>query len=513
MKKVNQLKIGAVLSYISLGLTSFISILYTPIMLRLLGQSEYGLFNLSNSIIGYLGVLDLGLGNAVVRYTAKYRALEDKEGEENLHGIFIVIYSILALIVMIIGTGLVANVDRFFSKTLTIEELSRIRILMKIMIFNLAISFPLGVFGGIISAYEHFIFPKIIAIIRALVNPLIMIPLLFMGYKSIGMTIATTAINIVCITVNIYYCFKVLKIKIKFRKFDRCVLKEISGYSFFIFLNIIVDKIYWTTDQFILGAVSGTVGVAIYSVGSTINIYYMNFSNAIANVFLPKVTKMVTKNASDKEISDLFIKTGRIQYIVMAFILCGFLLFGKEFVKIWAGNDYTESFYIALIVMIPLTVPLIQNLGITILQAKNMHKFRSNVYIGIAILNVVASIPLAKILGGFGAALSTAISMTIGNIIIINIYYYKKIKIDIPSFWKSIFTMSIPVILSVVVGKLITSIINIDGYLGVVIKGSIFSVIFLTLMWFMGMNDYEKELFIAPINKIKNKIVSRGKVA
>ena len=513
MKKFDQIKIGALLSYVSLGLSSIISILYTPIMLALLGQSEYGLFNLSNSIIGYLGVLDFGLGHAVVRYTSKYRALEDKDGEQNLHGMFIIIYSFLACVIIITGSILVYNADKLFSKTLTIEELNRIKILMTIMIFNLAISFPFGVFNGIINAYEHFIFPSIIGIIRAIVNPLVMIPLLLIGYKSIGMTVATTVMNILCIVVNLYYCLKILNIKIKFKKFDYAILKEISGYSFFIFLNIIVDKIYWSTDQFILGAISGTVAVAIYSLGSTMNTYYMNFSTAISGVFLPKVTKMVTKDASSKELSDLFIKTGRIQYIIMSFILGGFILIGQEFIDIWAGTEYADSFYIALVVMIPLTVPLIQNIGITILQAKNMQKFRSNIYIIIAILNVLASIPLAKILGGFGAALSTAASMIIGNIIIINIYYYKIVKIDIPCFWKNIFIMSIPVVISIVLGKGISSIIKIEGYSGIMIKASIFSVIFFALMWLIGMNNYEKQLFISPINKVRRKFLSRGKIA
>ena len=79
MKEANQLKIGAFLSYVSLAIGNIISIIYTPIMLRLLGQSEYGIYNISNSIIGYLGVLDFGLGNAVIRYTSQYRALEDKD--------------------------------------------------------------------------------------------------------------------------------------------------------------------------------------------------------------------------------------------------------------------------------------------------------------------------------------------------------------------------------------------------------------------------------------------------
>ena len=513
MKKINQLKFGALLSYVSLGLTSFISILYTPIMLRLLGQSEYGLFNLSNSIIGYLGVLDFGLGNAVVRYTAKYRAINDKEGEQNLHGMFILVYAILALIVIIAGSFLVGNAASIFSKTLSMEELNRIKVIMSIMIFNLAISFPFGVFGGIITAYEHFVFPKIMAIIRAILNPLVMIPLLFLGYRSVGMTMATTIVNILFIMVNMFYCFKILNIKIKFKKLDFRVLKEISGYSFFIFLNVLVDKVYWATDQFILGAVTGTVAVAIYSVGSTMNTYYMNFSTAISGVFLPKVTNMVTKNATEKQLSDLFIKAGRIQYIIMSFILCGFIMFGHEFIITWAGEDYSSAYYIALVVMLPLTVPLIQNLGITILQAKNMHQFRSNIYIFIAILNVIATIPIAKIYGGIGAALCTAISMVIGNIIIINFYYYKRIKIDIILFWKNIFLMSIPVVISGGCGIVINNFIKLSGYLGIAIKGSIFSIIFFILMWFMGMNEYEKNLIGGPIIKIKNKVINRGKVA
>ncbi|MCS6111606.1 flippase [Clostridium botulinum] len=505
MKKVNQLKAGAILSYISLGLTNIISIVYTPIMLRLLGQSEYGLYNLSNSVIGYLGVLDFGLGNAIVRYTAKYRAEEDKEGESNLNGLFIIVYSIIAILVMMCGGILCLNINNLFSKTLSIQEISRMKILMTLMIFNLAISLPGGIFGAIITAYERFIFPKVLGIIRAIINPLIMIPLLFMGYKSIGMTIITTAINLIYIFVNMYYCFKILKIKIRFKNLDFSILKEVMGYSFFVFLGMIVDKIYWSTDQFILGAIKGTTIVAIYAVGSTFNTYYMNFSTAISGVFLPKVTKMVTKNATDKELSDLFIKVGRIQFIIMSFILSGFLLVGENFINIWAGKGYEDAYLIALVVMIPLTIPLIQNMGITILQAKNMQKFRSNVYIGIAILNVMLSIPLARLLGGLGCALATSFAMILGNIIIINIYYYKKIHINIPLFWKNISKMSIPVVISLFLSELVKEFIDGTGFLSIILIGSIFTLIFIPLMWCMGMNNYEKGLFISPIKKMLKK--------
>lgn len=510
MKK-SELKSGAILSYLSLFIGTFIQILYTPIMLRLLGQSEYGLFTLANSVIGYLGVLDLGLGNAIVRYTAKYRALDDKEGEYNLNGMLVIAYSIISIIVIIAGSIIVANAQSIFSNSLSIQEQNTIKTLIMIMVFNMAISLPFGIFGAIVTAYEKFTFQKTLGIIKSIVNPFVMLPLLFIGYKSIGMAIATTFINILYILVNVYYCFKVLKIKIKFKNIDISLFKEIFGYSFFIFLNMIVERIYWGTDQLILGVVSGTTMVSIYAIGSQLNTYYMTFSTAISGVFLPRITQMVTRNASNEEISNLFIKIGRIQYIILAFIMCGFILIGQEFIDIWAGQGYDTSYYITLAVMLPLTIPLIQNLGISILQAKNIHQFRSNLYIVIALVNIIISIPLAKILGGFGCALASGICFFIGNGVIMNIYYYKKINIDIPKFWKNIIKMSIPIIASLVLGMISTSFIDGSGFIALIAKGLIFTIIYATLVLKFAMNDYEKNLVISPLSKIFRKVtVVRG---
>jgi len=333
-----------------------------------------------------------------------------------------------------------------------------------------------------------------------------MIPLLILGYRSIGMVVVTTILNISILLINMYFCLTKLKIKVYFKNFDFSLLKEIIGYSFFIFLNIIVDKINWSADQFILGAVSGTVSVAIYSVGAQINSYYLSFSTAISSVFLPKVTAMVTKKATDKDLSDLFIKIGRIQYVIMAYILSGFLLAGQDFINIWAGKDYNSAYYIAAILIIPVTVPVIQNLGIILLRAQNRQKFRSIVYVLIAVLNIVISIPLAKMYGGIGSAIGTAVALILGDVLVMNIYYYKKIHIDIPRFWREIFLMTIPAAIAFVCGIVISHFIGGSGYLSIIIKALILTIIYIPLMWFMGMNKYEKNLFASPIKRIKTRI-------
>lgn len=501
-----QLKVGVILSYLIIVLGNIISLLYTPIMLRLLGQSEYGLFTLANSTVGFLGIMSLGLGSVIIRYAVKYKTMNDKDSEYSLYGMFLIIYSVIAVIVCVIGLIMVVNVDAIFANNMTVEEISKIRIIMILMIGNFAISLPFSIFTSAMMVYEKFVFPKLITLFSLILNPIIMLLLLDLGYKAVTMTIVTVIFSMITLFINSYYCFIVLKVKIRFKKWNSGFIKEIANYTFFIALGLIVDRVFWNTDQFILGMASGTAAVAVYSIGAQFNNYYMSFSTAISGVFLPKVTGMVAEGALPNDVSKLFIRTGRIQFIIMALILSGFTLYGKEFIVLWAGQNYEMSYYIALVVMYPLTIPLIQGLGLSILQAKNKHAFRSIVYFIIAIINVIASVYLVKYWGGFGCAIASAGSFLIGHGLIMNIYYYKKININIPQFWKEIIKMSFPVLISMVVGFSINIIFTTSSIIFLILKINLFLIVYAVLIWFMGLNNYEKDLFLKPLLKIIHKL-------
>lgn len=171
---VNQLKAGAVLNYVVLGLNSVVGLVYTPFMLRMLGQSEYGIYSLAASIIAYLSMLDLGFGNAVIRYTAKFRAENRSEEQYSMFGMFTVLYSVIGLVVITIGMVLFFNLDTFFADTLTEVELGRTRVIVMLMILNLAVTFPLSIYGAIITAYEDFVFLRVVQIARIVLSTMVM---------------------------------------------------------------------------------------------------------------------------------------------------------------------------------------------------------------------------------------------------------------------------------------------------------------------------------------------------
>ena len=247
---INQLKAGAALNYVSIMLNMVVGLVYTPYMLRMLGQSEYGLYSLAASIIAYLTVLDLGFGNAIVRYTAKFEAEGKKREQQEMFGMFFLLYIGIGLIAIVVGTLLSLNVDRMFSVNMTALEVNRTRIMLWLMTFNLAFTFPMSIWGSIMTAYERFVFQRLVSIVRSVLNPVVMILLLVVGYKAVAMVVVTTLFNIITLIINFYYCRYKLYVKIRFGHFNSAFLKEVSIYSFWIFLNAIIDRIYWSTVSY-----------------------------------------------------------------------------------------------------------------------------------------------------------------------------------------------------------------------------------------------------------------------
>ena len=128
------------------------------------------------------------------------------------------------------------NVSNIFGQTLTAIEIEESQTIVLLMVLNLAVTFPLSIYGAIITAYEDFIFLRVIQILRICINTTIMIYLLSIGYKAIAMVVVATICNIIVLLLNVFYCKYQIKIKIIYGKINKPLLKEVAIYSFWIFL-------------------------------------------------------------------------------------------------------------------------------------------------------------------------------------------------------------------------------------------------------------------------------------
>lgn len=494
MKDSRQRKIGATLSYVSIFASTLVQLLYTPFLVFKLGQSEYGLYSLVSSIIGYLTILDLGFGNAIIVHTAKYRATGETEKEKTLHGMFRVVYLCIGIIAGVIGVIMALNSKALFGESMSAEDVGKMQAMLLILSLNLFLTFSFSIYNSIITASESFVFQKTLAIIGTIAKPLLMIPVLFMGYKSVALCIVITIVNVAILIANYIYCKNKLKVSVKFRGLDKSLFKVVFGYSFWIFLAQVVDQVNWHADQFILGIVSGTIAVSIYAAAAQINAMFITLSTAVSDVLLPKVSKMVARKTSSEELTKEMIKVGRIQFYVVFLVASGFVLIGRQFINAWLGDGFEDSYVVVLLLIIPVMLPLVQNLGLAIMQAMNKYRFKAISTFVMAIFNIILSIFLAKHYGAIGAAFGTTLAIMVCNVFAINVYYKKVIKLNVFRFWKNIFAMMIKFVLPISLTAILIYTTNLSGWLAVLTYGLFYIIMYLTTAYLFVMNDYEKSI-------------------
>jgi len=433
----NQIKLGALLSYATLGVTNVVGILLTPFIVRSFGQAEFGLYVLMGSLISYMTVLDFGLNNTIVRYVAKYRAEHDMQGEEKFLATVMAIYFGISLLVLFCGYLVYLNLDSVFGRSLTIEEFSEARIMFVVLILNIAFTLPGNAFGAICNGYERFVFPRTITLARYVVRSMMVVALLLFGGKAVSLVILDTLMNLSGIVINAFYVVTKIKTRIHFRKVEISFVKKILGYSVWIFVFAIVSQFQWQTGQVVLGILSGTKLVAIYGIGVVLGTYYGAFSTAISGLFLPRATQMVTGQANSEELTSMWIKVGRMSLLVLFYVLGAFILYGRDFIVLWVGEGYNESWLVALLIMIGYTTPLTQNFANSILEARAMLSFKAVLYLSMTAIGALFGALLVTKHGVTGMVVGSIAAWLVSQLIM-NVYYHKVLKLNVQRFFREL---------------------------------------------------------------------------
>lgn len=490
---MGQRKVGVILSYIQTAINMFVNLLYVPILLNTIGDSEYGLYQLVGSVIAYLNIMESLLTGSVSRFYSKAHVEGNEKLKENTLAIAQRIYNRLSLILIVFGAVAYHFMRSVYSQSLSANELTEAGFMMAVMVINIIVNMKSYVYSAALTANERFIFARVLQIIMTVMQPVAVILIINRYPYAISVVTAQLLINIGINIVRVIYCRKRLHVRIKYHGKDKELTMQILFLSIQLMFAMIADIIFLKADQLILGMYSTSV-VAIYSVGSQIYMNYSPIGNAISGVFMLKITQLYNDNKNVSEISELFIRLGRITMLVLGLVLTGFILYGKEFILLWVGEGYDEAYYVALLIMIPLTVEIIQHIGITILQVVNKYAFRSKVYLLSAIVNVGLTIWLVREMGIIGAALSTGITITICHGFIMNWYYDKEIGLNISKFWHEILKIILPILAITVVGYFISLIRVSIPTLQFAIHVVLYSFVYLASMYIIGMNKYERTL-------------------
>lgn len=493
---MSERKKGTILSYIQVLLSVAVNIIYVPILLRFLGQGEYGLYQIVGSFFSYVTVFESCVSAGITRNYCN--ALGSGQSEEAATTLSMArsIYRVIAVIMDLIGIVVLLAFWCFYAGSLQPDELKEGMAILVLLFVNMTVTLQGSVYLTIITGHEKFTFLKALSILMQVIQPVLVIMCVSRIPYAITVSMVIVLLNFVTIRIRYFYVTRKLKIRIAKKEKDPAIIKSIVGLSMAILLGSIADQIFWKTDQVILGKMFSTVVVAIYSVGAQIYMMYMQFGTQISSIFYPRVSALYQEENGLQKISDLFIQVGRATFFVILLVLSGFIIFGQEFLMLWVGSGYKEAYWVAVIVMIPFSIDLAQNLGLCILQVNGQYGFRAKIYFLSAVLNILTTILFAKWVGIVGAALSTGVSMLLTSGLIMNWYFQKKAGLDIRKFWKE----TAPVIITAVL--LIMGALILKQHLKIELAGSIwefgaglllYTALYSAVMLGIVANQSEKE--------------------
>lgn len=504
----NQRGIGIVMSYVSVGIGFLTTLIYTPLINRTLGMEAYGAYAWALSIIQYLSLLQMGLYATFTRFYSRLKERGDKKGLAELNGLFLCIYLIIGVIAFCAGMTLIKAIGTVIPipPNISVDEVDKIRSLMILMVINLSIDFPTYIFLSNIVVREQYFFARLMNIVKQITSPMIGIPLLLLGVGSVSLIVATLCATVIFEMMAIWFCFKFIRIKFRFAKPKMAFLKEIFTFSFFIFLNLVVDQINWSIDKNILGLYADTIQVGIYTNADQLSQYFFSFASTISDVFTPKVHRIVAAGKADtnKELTKLFTQVGRLQFMLLSLITIGFIAVGQPFVTYYA-QGYIEVYYIAIILFFASFVSGIQYLSLGILQAKNMHKFKAVFNFIVVFLNMAISIPLCMKFQAVGAAIGTLISNLFINGIVINWYYATRTGLNMRYFWRNIIRLSRGLIFPIMMMFGILFGLRPDNFTKMIIGGLLILITYAVSMLKWGLNRHEKQVVFRTLSRLMKR--------
>ena len=492
----SEVKWGALLSYVLIVINACYGFLVTPYIISALGEADFGVYKTITSLSSSLMILDLGLGGTVMRYIAKYKAENKKEKINSFVSMALGEGSIIILALLAVSGVVYLGIPAIYEAGLSVSEIGLAKKLFAFLAVNMVFHIIENVFNGVISGHNRFTFANGLKLIRILAR----IVLIFIAFVFVKSAVVLVVIDLVLtlglISVEFIYIRKALDVRVRlsFKNWDKEVFEESFKYTILLFLTTIAAQINNNLDNVVIGAIKGSSFVAVYSMGLLIFGMFEQLSTSISAVMLPTVTNILNKENGNTLVQKTITQTGRIQFMLLGAALTGFAIIGKDFIALWLGDGFEDVYIITLILMAPALLELCVNVCLSVLRAKNMLTFRTVVLTAVTVLNAIITIIGVKVWGYFAAAIGTAVSFVVGSLVVMNIYYCKKLSFRMGRIYLDIFKGTwLCLVLSGAALVLVAPVTPLS-WLGLIADVAVFGIVYAVTLLIFGFNKEEKKL-------------------
>lgn len=500
-------KIGILLSYVNTGLSMVCGLFLSAFLLRMLGDTEYGLYKTMVSFVGMLAMFEFGTGTVMTRNVTLCRGkgASKQEIDRNVSTVW-TITNILVLVILIFSAVFFFSIDNIYIDSLTASQIQYSKEIFIFAVIYLLVVFYTQTFNGIVLAYEYYSFMSLVSIVRCIGRTVVLVGVILMFKYAIVIAIVDAAIDGIVAVCTLVFCHKKCNIHFTFRMFDASVFKQSLPLCFAIFLQGIVNQANNNVDNFLIGVKLNPESVALYSVALYIYSVFSSATTIPISLYAPQIVSDVAKGLRKRQLTDTLVQPCRLVVLVGGSMLFGFVAAGRPFLELVYGEEYISAWMIALIIMVPMFINMANGVVVNVLDAMNKRMVRSNILIVTTVLNLVLTVIWLDQWGIVGAACATAVSTVLGQVILMNWYYDKRIGIQVMYLFKQTFKGILPFQILGAVAALAAQGIFHSAWTSFIGGGVIYVAVAMSGYVLFGCNQQEKDM----IHTMLKRAIKRG---
>ncbi|MDY6824157.1 MAG: oligosaccharide flippase family protein [Thermodesulfobacteriota bacterium] len=473
-----------------------ITFIMTPVFVHNLGKYDYGLWEMIGSVIGYMGMLDLGVTPALSRFAAKYLAQNDKENLLHVYSTGLAFLGSIGIFLCV----LFLCWGSFFPDTLAKESSEAYRYAAFLMIIGvqLLFRFPGLVAESFLEGFQKYYLKNTITIVNSVIGSSILYLLITPGNGLLLLAL----VNTVGLSLKyLIYGFLLSqkgnnRLTPKFQYINLKTLKVLMSFGFKTFIQGVSARVQNATDSLVIGIMLGPAMVPFYSIPANLVQYLRTFNSTLTHVFMPLFSGLHATSENDK-IKKIYLLGSKFVTGLIMPAAIGIILLGGPFLRIWIGPEFAQKGdMIIVFLVIFIGMQALIPFGSRYLTAIGRHGIYARYSPVEALLNLSLSLLLIKPLGIEGVALASAIPAFIFFPVYLR-HSCHHLGISVFQYFdKSIVPCAIPTsVMSITIG-VIKFAWPLDAYwkiVGICLTGAI---VYITIFFLFSLNKAEKRILI-----------------
>lgn len=447
MSTRHRFALNVIMNWIAMAVAMVVPFFLTPLVVKHLGATAYGIWILAISTVGYLNLLDLGLRSAIIRFVSKAQTQGRVDEAQDAISAALWFRSLISSAVVVISIILTFVFVRWFKIPPDMKWAAQITILMcSLGVANTLVS---GVFGAVLAAMSRYDILSLITVSQTVLRALGVIFILRSNRGLISIALWDFTVGLLTGLATWLITRKLYPIsRVKIQKPNMQTFKMLWSYSFTMFIIIISAQVVFSTDNLVIGSFLSVGLVSFYSIGGSLTVYSRQIVSAMSTTFTPMASSLEAAGRMD-DLQKLLMRGTQASLGLALPISLALLFRGKTFIGLWMGQQYaTVSGTVLQILMISQFFTVANVTAANIMFATGKHKAVAKCASIEALLNFCLSVFLVRKIGIYGVAWGTSITMLLVHLSFWPAYVQRALNVPawkyIWSGWGKITASSIP---------------------------------------------------------------------